>query len=239
MSTNRDYVSEVRASHRLLSADAKINDRAILSMLRTSAQLLVKRELSLRRLTNTDSLYTTIPCLTMTSVPLSECSDYVDPINIARTKYKLPKIGESNYQYAVQGVYSINALGGIGKKLKEVTVNRLNNLLKLDVKKIEDYYLITNEYLYVTNSDVEAIRLVAYFPYDVPNEIMFDESCSCGKQIDLTEYCKNPLDKEFKCPGYLREQVIGMTSKKLLETYFKLPDDKSADGNDEQSVNKK
>jgi hypothetical protein len=239
MATNRYLVSQVRSSHRLLSSDGQINDRTILSMLRLSAQLLVKRELSLRKLMATDSIYTTIPCMKMKDVPITDCCEYTDDIKISRSIDKIPTIGESIYQYAIMGVYSLDALGGKAKKLKEVSLNRYINLLKLDIKKNEDYYFITNGYLYITRSGVKNIRMVAYFPYDVPNSLIYDEECSCGKPIDLDNLCKNPLDNDFKCPDYLLEQVVRMTSEKLLSTYFKLPQDKTSDGNDDQTVNKR
>jgi hypothetical protein len=48
---------------------------------------------------------------------------------------KIPRMAEGNYQYVIQGVRSINAMGGSGKKLKETTVNRYINLLKLPIIK--------------------------------------------------------------------------------------------------------
>ena len=163
MSTLRDLVSTVRSSHKLLSTDGMLTDRAIAAEIKTSTFLLLKRETNLRKLWATDTLFTTIPCLDLQEVSISECCDYVDECTIARSKFKIPRISEGNYQYLIQGVYSINALGGRGKKLKEITVNRYINLLKLPVVKQEEYYWIVNDYLYVTNPYIQAIRLVAFF----------------------------------------------------------------------------
>ena len=135
MSTLRDLVSTVRSSHKLLSTDGMLTDRAIAAEIKTSTFLLLKRETNLRKLWATDTLFTTIPCLDLQEVSISECCDYVDECTIARSKFKIPRISEGNYQYLIQGVYSINALGGRGKKLKEITVNRYINLLKLPVVK--------------------------------------------------------------------------------------------------------
>lgn len=236
MSTLRKLVSDIRGTHRILSTDSMITDRVIASELKNSSQLLVKRETNLRKLWATDSIFTTIPCLEMEEVPISECSGYVDELTVARSKFKIPKIAEGNYQYVIQGVYSINALGGRGKKLKEITVNRYINLLSLPVRKDEEYFWITNEYLYVSNPLIETIRLVAYFEKDVPNEIMFSE-CNCGDSPDVEEYCKNPLDKEFALPGYLEKQVIQLTSETLIKTYFSLKNDNTQDGIDGQATN--
>ena len=239
MATLRKLVSDVRSIHKILSTDSLITDRAIASEIRINSLLLIKRETNLRKLWATDTLFTTIPCLEMEEVPISECCDYVDDCTVARTKFKLPRISEGNYQYVIQGVYSINALGGKGKKLKEITVNRYVNLLKLPIVKKEEYYWITNGYLYVNNPMIKSIRFVALFEEDVDNEILYPE-CGCGTpEYTLEEVCKNPLDKEFPLPGYLEQQVLQLTSQKLLTTYFSLKTDMTSEGIDGQAPNTK
>ncbi len=236
MATLRKLVSDVRSMHKLLSTDSLITDRAIASEIKNNSLLLIKRETNLRKLWATDTLFTTIPCLEMVEVPISECCEYVDPCTISRSKEKLPRIAEGNYQYIIQGVYSINAMSGQGKKLKEITVNRYINLLKLPIVKKEAYYWIMNNYLYVSNPLLKAIRITALFEEDVPNSIMFSECC-CGESINIDEFCKNPLDKPYSLPGYLQSQVLELTTKKLLQTYFSIKTDISDDGIDGQAPN--
>jgi hypothetical protein len=237
MSTLRKLVSDVRSMHKLLSTDNLITDRAVASEIKNNALLLIKRETNLRKLWATDTLFTTIPCLEMVEVPISECCDFVDPCTVARTKYKLPRIAEGNYQYIIQGVYSINALSGRGTKFKEITINRYVNLIKLPIIKRESYFWIMNGYLYISNPLIQAIRISALFEQDVPNEIMFPE-CGCGG-IEYTdsEWCKNPLDKPYALPGYLEKQVLELTSQKLLTTYFRLKTDQTSEGVDGQAPN--
>tara|TARA_R110002126_G_scaffold2898_4_gene15989 strand:+ start:834 stop:1562 length:729 start_codon:yes stop_codon:yes gene_type:complete len=237
MATFRKLVSDVRSMHKLLSTDSLITDRAVMSEIKNNAFLLIKRETNLRKLWATDTVFTTVPCLEMVEVPISECCDYVDPCSVARTRFKLPRVTEGNYQYVIQGVYSINAMSGQGKKLKEITINRYINLLKLPIIKKEEYYWISNGYLYVNNPLLKAIRLVALFEEDVPNSIMYPE-CGCGTpEYTTEELCKNPLDKESPVPGYLEKQVLELTSQKLLTTYFRLKTDITSDGVDGQAPN--
>jgi hypothetical protein len=234
MATLRKVVSDVRSMHKLLSTDNLITDRAVASEIRNNTLLLVKRETNLRKLWATDTLFTTIPCLEMVEVSISECCEYVDPCSIGRSRFKLPRIAEGNYQYIIQGVYSINALSGVGKKLKEITINRYVNLIKLPIIKNEEYYWIQNGYLYINNPLLKAIRISALFEEDVPNEIMYPE-CGCGGyEPSVEDYCKNPLDKEYALPGYLQNQVLALTSQKLLSTYFRINDDKTSDNKDDQ-----
>ncbi len=236
MSTLRKLVSDVRAMHKLLSSDNLITDRVIASEIKINSLLLIKRETNLRKLWATSTLFTTIPCLEMVEVPISECCDYVDECTIARSKYKLPKISEGNYQYLIQGVYSINAMSGLGKRLKEITINRYINLLKLPVIKKEEYYWIINGYLYVNNPLLQAIRISAFFEEDVPNDLMYPE-CDCGGKAPLEDICRNPLDDEFTLPGYLEKQVLDLVSQKLLSTYFRLKTDMTDDLIDGQAAN--
>ena len=176
MATGRKLVSDVRSMHKILSTDATITDRAIISEIRNNALLLIKRETNLRKLWATDTLFTTLPCLELMEVPISECIGYVDPCLIARTKVKMPNIAEGNYQYVIQGVYSINALGGTGAKIKEVTVNRYTNILNLAARDKRDiYYMLVNDYIYITNPDILTIRISAMFTEDIPLELLYPE----------------------------------------------------------------
>ena len=236
MSTGRKLVSDVRGLHKMLSTDALITDRVIFSELKNNAHLLIKREQNLRKLWATDTIFTTIPCLQMQCVPISSCCEYVDECNIARSIHRLPRITEGIYGYSIQGVYSVNAMGGKGRKLKEVTINRYLNALKLPYIKKEEYYWIHDGYLYVTNPMVAVVRITAMFEDDIPTEILYPD-CDCAAQISVEEVCKNPLDKEFPLPGYLEKQVLDLTSQKLLSTYFVIKTDLANEGLDEQAPN--
>lgn len=237
MATARYLVSSVRSLHKLLSTDSLITDRVIFAEIRANALLLIKRETNLRKLWSSDTIFTTIPCLEMCEVPISECCEYVDDCTIARTKYKLPRIAEGNYQYVIQGVYSINAMSGKSEKIKEITINRYINLLRLPIIKKQVYFWISNDYLYVTDPSAQAIRLAAFFEEILPNEILYPE-CGCGTpQVTNEEWCKNPLDKEFALPGYLEKQVLELTSQKLMNTYFRLKTDIAQDSIDGQAAN--
>lgn len=237
MSTLRDIISDVRGMHKLISTDAMITDRVIASEVINNSLLLIKRETNLRKLWATDTIFTTIQCMELIEVPITECCDYDSNITVARSKTKLPKIAEGNYQYIVQGVYSVNALGGAGKKFKEITINRYINLLQLPIIMNDIYWWISDDYLYVSNSDAEKVRFVALFEQPLPNYILYSD-CNCGgKQPTLEEYCKNPLDRDFYLPGYLKKQVLDLTSKTLRESYFSLRTDISSEGIDGQAPN--
>jgi hypothetical protein len=236
MATLRNAISDVRGMHKILSTDSMITDRVIASEIRNSSLLLLKRETNKRKLWATDTVFTTIPCLEMIEVPITECCAFQSDETVARTRFKIPKILEGDYQYVVQGVYSINALGGRGTSLKSISLNRYMNIMNLALKKNDVYWWISDDYIYVSNPSTTLLRLVALFEQPVTTEILFPE-CSCGDNLDLTEYCKNPLDREFYLPGYLRKQVLEVTSQALRQTYFALKSDISSEGIDGQAPN--
>ena len=164
MATLRKFVSDVRAMHKLLSTDNLLTGRAIASEVKNNTQLLIKRETNLRKLWATDTLFTTIPCLELVEVPISECCNYVDECTVSRSRFKLPRMSEGNYQYLIQGVYSINAMGGQGTRFKEITINRYLNLLKLPIIKNDQYYWIANGgFLYINNPNLQSVRISAFF----------------------------------------------------------------------------
>jgi len=237
MATFRQQISDIRGSHRIMSTDTMITDRAILAEVIDAALLLIKRETNLRKLWATDTLFTTIPCLEMEEVPISECCSYTSSLTIARSKDKIPRISEGNYNYVIQGVYSIAVMGGSGKRLKEISINRYLNLLKLPSKKNEEYFWINNDYLYVTNPMVEKVRITALFTDIVANYILYpDSDCCGGGGVTDEEYCKNPLDRESFIPGYLSKQVSDLVGESLLGSYLRIKEDTASEGIDENKL---
>ncbi len=232
MATARYYISQVRGTHKLLSADQTITDRLILSVLVTNRNFIVNQRLNERKLWQTDSLFTNL-CLELVEAPLAECCNYTSPQTITKSKYKIPKINEGIFNYAIKGTYNVDG----SKKLIEITPDRYINLLMIpNVKKNQTYWWILNDHIYTSSPDLEAIRLSAFFEdHYLPNEIMFP-TCDCNlTKFDNVDVCANPLDREFKFAGYLAQPLIDMTSRYLLQTYHQLPKDKTDNQVDETS----
>lgn len=235
MSSLREQVSRVRSMNRLLSSDALITDRVVASELISTANFLIKRETDKRKLWSTSNLFTFIPCVKLTSVPISECCEYESNRRVAKSEISLPKIAEGNYGYMIQGVFSTE----ISRKLTEVTPSRYINILKLNLPTTEIFYWIQNGHLYLSDPDVEIVSFSAFFEENVPVELLYPtEDCGCApKRNNPEDKCKNPLDLDFKCPGYLHKACTDITTETLLKTYFRIPDDKTSDNKDDQ-VNK-
>jgi hypothetical protein len=223
MSTGRQFISEVRSLNKLFSGDNNITDRVIYGVLRKSSSLLIKRETNLRKLWNSPNIFTPIECLEMVQVPLSECAEYKNPFTVSRSKEKIPQIAEGIFGLLVQSVFSPGR-----RKYDYASLDRFVNFLSLGIKNVRKYFWIYNDYLYVSDENVEFIDLIAYFDEDFNPATL----SACGKSQDTS--CINPLDKEFPIPSYLEKQLIDLVSETLNKTYFRHLADPQTNAKDEQ-----
>ena len=221
--TGRDLVSRVRSSNKLISGDNNITDRVIFNMLKASSRTLIKRETNLRKLWNSPNIFTSIECIEMKPAPLSECCEYKNPCNVARSVKKIPQISEGIFGLLVQSVFSPGK-----RKFDYSSIDRFVNIMKLDLKNINKYFWIYNDYLYVSDENIEYIDILAYFDDDFnPNTYS-----SCKTVQDTT--CVNPLDKEFPIPSYMEEILLQLVDKKLMDTYFRHLVDPQTNAKDEE-----
>lgn len=228
MATVREMISRVRSLEKLLSADAMITDRVIMRELKSKAILFIKQQTDKRRLWQSSTIFTNIPCVEMEPVATSDCCDYVSDQLIARSKLQLPKISDGIYGLLIHGVFSVDS----SKVLKEITLRRYINILKLGLPTKDVYFWYYNRYLYVSSPYTKVINIWAYFEEDVSVGLLYPE-CDCAAQ-NIPNPCTNPLDLEFKCPGYLEDAVVKDTLETLMKTYFRVDDDKTSDNKDDQ-----
>jgi hypothetical protein len=229
MATNRDMVSRVRSQDKLISGDASITDRVILRELRSNSITFIKQQLDKRRGWETSTIFSNIPCVQLKEVPAAECCDYVSNITFARSLHRLPKIGDGTLGLAIQGVFSVDQ----GIRVKETTISRYINSLRLGFTKPELFYWIYDRYLFLSSPLVQLVNIWAFFEEDIPDYLLYPEDCPCNKMVK--DPCINPLDLEFKCPGFLEKGVVDATLKLLLETYYRVPVDHTSDNKDDQT----
>lgn len=225
MKTNREVVNLFRKDTKELHGDTYLTDRAILRDLYAIRNLLIKREIDKRRLKDTDSIYTTIPCLEMISVPLAECCSYTSPCTIRRSKYPLPKIGESIYGYIMDGVWNITQ----DMSFDRGSATSFANMLDLTDKR-PNMFWVQNNYLYVTDKDIELLSARVFI-----EDIEIDPKLFKCSEEHEDIMCSNPLDREFKAPGYLISSIIEMATQKYIRVTRGLPTDTT--DNDTQTPN--
>lgn len=229
MGTNRDIISRVRSTHKLLSADNTINDRTILAEAKSAAKVLIKQRLDKRLLYQSPNIFSEIECLEMEPAPIAECCDFISNKLIAKSKHPLPKLGEGSFGLALQGVFSIEH----NIKLKEITPARYANMQKLGLQSKDVYFwIMPNKHLYATDEAIEVLKVIAFFEEDIPQHLLYPD-CPCNNK--KKNNCSNPLDEEFKCPGFLEDAVVRMVSQTLLTSYFKIPNDHTSDHKDDQT----
>lgn len=211
---------------KLVSDDALITDRFIASEVRNTAALLIRRELLLRKLWNTPTIFTTLKCIVMCEVPLAECCTYTSPCTIRRSQCKIKGIADlGTFGLAIQGVFNIDGT----KKFKETNPSEYENILKLNLRNKKDFFWFQDDYLYIADSDVEQINLIAYFESDLKLE---GENCTC-ESTSTPAPCVNPLDNTFKCPEYLISNVKTLVNERIAQIYKRSLPDYTSDEKDD------
>lgn len=219
----REAVSQLRSSFKLYSSDNAISDRAISKELKSVALLLIKQQTDRRKLMGSSSIFTEIECLEMEKVPLAECCDYTSPCSIGKSKKPIPKVAENIYGPLAQGVFSIDKKS----KFTYMDVNRYANFLRLYPENNKKTFWIKNNHLYISDPNITVVSLSAYFEED------FDVSlykCNCTNEDKCPQ---NPLDADFKCPGFLLNNVMTITRDNLLRTYKQSQEDPQENNKDE------
>lgn len=226
MSTLRQEISNIRTTFKWVNQDTRITDRFIASKLKGIALKFIKQATDKRKLWNSPNIFTPINCLKMKQVPLGECCDYVGECMISRSINPIPRIAEgTNFGMLIQGVRSIELKG---KKFIESSADRFSNALGLKLKTNQIHYWIQSTpegyYLYTSDPQLEVLTLVAYFEDDIPDTLLTCEPQCCPI---------NPLDKEYKAPGYMSDGIQKELERQLLETFNRRREDPQANGRDD------
>lgn len=221
--TNRDVISELRKTNAVMEFDSMISDRYLLTVARKYALLLLQRETNKRKLWNTENSFYVIPCLDMIQVPLADCISYKSDKMISRSKLPLPHIEQGYYGYLVQGVYDIEG----SREIYPTTTRQYINILQRKFKPKNLHWWIADNHLYIDTEDIEKVKFVGYFS-DRDVDLTPYNSCS-PVPCDSCPTCREPLEEEFKCPGYLLSQVIQMANQELANTLKRYPIDETND----------
>lgn len=194
-----------------VSADADITPRFIYNLIRTKASVLIKQQIDKRRLLNSDSIHYIFECIDLVKVSSTECG-IPGGKTYRRSKDKLPKLEEGIYTYTIQGVYNIdNSL-----EFKPTTLRALINKSKLRIQTNDIFYLIKDEYLYITDEELEAANMY-YFTTDA---------------LHLLKECQSAYDMEFKFPAFLEDALFKMVYDEL-QVYHASRKDTTQDNNDQ------
>lgn len=221
MPTNREMVSKVRNLLKLNNVDVFISDRFILSVLSGVNTKLVTQQLQKRSYWNSPNLFTNIDCLVMEPVPLYTCCSTTSNCDIARSVLPLPAIVDCMFGLVIRGVWSIDEKN----QFKELdSPSRLVNLMNIYPKKsFNRYYFIHESHLYVTDPNIELVKMSAFF-----KDIIDMSKYSCNKDVD-NPCPTNPLDQKFSTLPKLEDDIVTISAQKLMESFLQIPQDATAD----------
>lgn len=218
MPTNRQIISDIVDFLRTNNIDERFSYRYILSELRSSAENFIKQDTDNRRLFKQSDLFKPLQCgIEMEEVPLIECGfDIVDARTMMKSTEKLPTPYYTNYGALIR-VSNID-----GTKTYTLTnfEDYNDNMNRKYLDKQALYFFVINDYLYIPNAYIEAVRVSGFWKTDD-----YINAGKCKKAAN----CIKPLDQEFNCPDYLVKIVKDSVKQQLLQT-LQRPKDEKPDG---------
>lgn len=189
------------------SKDSYIPRRLVLSTAQSKAKFLISQKLNDMSLHREMNLYKQLSCVEMQDQDLIKCpiAEFRSCRSLKRSKKQLPELIYSRYGSTLKEVTSLDNLFTFYPTTPSQW--RQNKKRSLQVKK--DYFYIQDGYLYLPDSEVDAVNLL------VITQDLYDlEQCSeCSDKK-----CKSAWDYEFVCPDKLLEVVIQETIKELSIT---------------------
>lgn len=200
---NNELISKVRGLLKQIMDDNLISDRLIYYTARPIAVTLIKREINLRKLSNSDNIFTPIECLNLIKTTYTECGIPCENI-IRRSRERLPKLEEGIYNYIIQGVYNIDN----SEEIFPTTIREQQNIANLRFKPFNKYYLIKDRYLYIFDKFIENVNMYVYIS---DNTLFLDD-------------CESAYDAKFSIPGYLEDTLCQMIVAQLT-AYMSKPKD--------------
>jgi hypothetical protein len=218
MGSNRKIISDVINFLRANNIDERLPYRYILSELRDAAQTLIKQDTDNRRIFKQTHLWKSLPC----GVELEESSfiqcniDIDDPRRMMKSVEKIPDTYVTNYGSLIR----VSSLDG-AINFTETTFEDYKVITERRFQSKNSYFIISDGYLYLPNTYVEAIRLSGFFKND--DYLKFGK---CSKSTS----CIKPLDQEFNCPDYL-VKIVKETVQKSLFQALQRPKDESPNMN--------
>lgn len=223
MITNQSVISDVRSALKLNHFDVELPTRAIYSKILDVRNKYVKQQTDKRKLWESDNIFTTLK-IELEEVPILDVCDYQGNCMVARSKVKLPKIMDSGVFGLIHA--GITTLEG-KRRFKEITPNLVNTMKELQLPGSNIYYWFFNGYLVIDSPTIETVIFRAFLDED-------DYDSSMSMDCDEDFNCPiNPLEKEFKCPGYLKDDIVRDVVAYYLGSYKRSIQDPASDGVDQ------
>lgn len=217
--TNRQFVSSIQVPLTSLSPDLRLSPKFILTIGQSVVADFLKKDSESRRVSKASEGWSELQYLPMEEVSINECGDLGAYCNkLMKSKIKVPDTFTGYYGNIIKYVSSLNFKTNY-QPLRTPSLWRDIQEREFVDKRIK-YYFFINQYLYIPNSEVEAIRMEAYFKNPLQVHQINNKNC---KECDK---CVKYMDLDFICPEYLLNDVKKETMNIILTKYKIQPDER-------------
>ena len=225
-----DLISRVRSLYNKgpASNDSRLSTRHIYSKLKSTRNLLLRREADKKRRMS-DWNVQTIECMKLELVDPNNCPCVV-PVGckLLKSTCELPRPLQTILGSAVTSITSLDGSTIFGK----------SNWVRKRYKKGDKYtseiadYFIRDEYLWIThNTLLEWVSVSAIFEDPVEVELFpYNGTCSCA--CKETDCCPYPPDLEFPVDSNLVDAIVQMAAQELVQLFKSIPEDTTNDTSD-------
>lgn len=217
--TYGDLISSVVNGFNSTKKDMRIPKRYILSVFKKNAEFIMSQKLRDRSLYREEDLFTWLNCIELKREDIVKCPiiEFKSCKDLMRTKKKLPKILSSIFGYAILLVTTID--GEKEYKIKTLssynTLKRRSNFNKFKGK----YAYLKDGYLYIPDSDIEAINILILTLDEDSDEI---SECS-----DPNLKCTSIWDRDIKVADKILTPIIQQTVQEI-SIRFNIPVDENS-----------
>ena len=224
---NKEFVSRIVNGLRALNKDAHISKRYILGIGRTKAKFLMSQKYDELTLYKEDNIVSVVKCFELKKIDAVRC-DIVEfrTCNVLmKSKEKLPDVVTGKLG---TGILSVTTIDG-NEFFDYLTPNKLaNNRKRKYADKVnQKFYYVRDGYLYLANSEIEAVD-VSLFATD-PLEVESASGCS-----DCPE-CMSAWEKEFVCP----DRFLDLVQRETLQEIAGVRENIAPDENPNWDLNQK
>lgn len=200
MMTNKEAVSKIINSFKLLNKDERISRRYVLRLLRDASKNLISQKLLDRTISEEQNLYSKIECFEFEKVEVVSCPiiEFRKCTTLMRSKRKLPELVFSRNGASIKEIVSVDDL----TEVYLTTPDQYRRDRKRKYYHNEDTYLYvdSDNYAYIVDKEVYAVNITVL-------TIKTDEvaaSSACSKDLD----CKSGWEYDFIVPDKLQDTVF-------------------------------
>jgi hypothetical protein len=216
--TNGEVVARTISGVKAITKDDRISKRYVLGILRSKTITYISQKLADRTLYREDNLYRPITCFEMKKEDMVKCKivEFRKCKHLMKSRQKLPAMIFSKYGSSLLLVTSIDG----EKEFDYISLQNFTNRSRREFGSVGNKYLIKNGYLYLPDSDVEAVSL---------SILTIDEKEAVEAECDCKNKCTSVWDYSFICPDKLLEPIMAETINEVASTWRKIPTDENPD----------